>query len=321
VLGMIDATVTGFDSPFLIMNNVSVQGGLTLVDDDCGAYLMMKDSIVSSVLSVTDANAYLIGCSFGLLNLVSGSADISHTAAADMQVVFSGCTVIDGTGSVNISADSLTDTLSVTLSGDMHFDEINVNSVAAAGGLRLYVDDTTPITWAPGTEALTTVVYIKQAAQVGYTPLNPGDWPVVPVQVSEALDSLAAGGVVIPVEFRGVTTIDGSNQSLVSGNNLTPMFSAVDGIFDYVSSACTLTSWFYNFDRLLLPLESLNVRLLVNGAPVVSLGPLDDTSPQSAIVPCAYALVPGDRIFVLINAFGIQGADIVCSYSLYGTLG
>lgn len=43
-----------------------------------------------------------------------------------------------------------------------------------------------------------TLTRLSDANAEGYSPLVPGNWPVVPVTVQEALDYLAAGGAVVP---------------------------------------------------------------------------------------------------------------------------
>lgn len=317
-MGQIDYTAAGLDQPLLVLNDSSVQGGIVATDDDSSAYLLMRGCMISSTVSVENVNTFLICCSFGLLNVLPGSMSITHTdIAQDMTVYLSNCHVADGT--VTINAGSTTNTLEVSLIGDCTFSTITVASVAAPGGLTLIVDDlAVPITWGPGAQANTTIVYTKKASEVGYEPAVPADWSPAPVIVGEALDQLAARVFYPAVSFRGVTTITGVNQNLVSGNNLTPIFSATDSIFDYISDATLFTNWYYSLDRALVVGESINVRLIVNGNPVVLLGPLDHTSPQTAIVPCSYSVSPGDKVYVLINAFGIIGAPIVTSYCLYG---
>ncbi len=114
------------------------------------------------------------------------------------------------------------------------------------------------------------------------------------------------------------TKIDGTNQSITSGTNYTPIFSVTNDIFDLVPFDMTLTSFYYHLDRVLVPTESFFIRLFKNGGPLVSLGPLNDLSPQSGIVPVNESFVAGDQIFILINAWVPVGAEIITSMSLYG---
>lgn len=237
IVGLVDFQDAGMDSPLLIINDCSVGTGLQTNGDAtslANGRLVVKDSIISAPVSLNNTNAYFTGCQYGLFGFAPAYFDISHDETLPMEVMVDGVN-IRSSGVVDIAADSATSTLTVSLIGWAHFGEVNVNSVDHLGALVLIVDDIPPITWAPGTEALTTLVYAKQADMTGYTPAVPGDWAVPPTEVASALDALAAAGggdVVGPASAtdNAIVAYDGASGKLIKNTTVTVASGALAGV-------------------------------------------------------------------------------------------
>lgn len=165
-------------------------GGLTANDDTSVSRVFLSGSLICSTLSLTNVHFTSNNCLWGFQNIVSGNLSLTHNSDKDMDVIIQGASM-DVPGVFDIQADSLTNVLSVRIDGDFRSTTLNINSVAGLGALILYLDDVPNIVWAPGTQALTTVVYTKQSNMVGYVPTVPGDWVIQPAQVMQALDILA----------------------------------------------------------------------------------------------------------------------------------
>jgi hypothetical protein len=211
-----------------------------------------------------------------------------------------------------------TDTLTCTFTGDGVTILLTADPATLPGNFIVNTSANVNITYADiFTQGIVTLNYIDNSNLIEYSPANPADWSPVPVNVAEALDILATPNSSQPVFFNGVTTITGVNQNLTTGNKLNPYFSATNDYFDYVISDIQLTGFFYHLQRAVDITENINIRLIVNGNPVVNLGPLTSASPQEAVVPINYNLLPGDQIYILINAFAAVGNNDM-SWSLYG---
>lgn len=121
--------------------------------------------------------------------------------------------------------------------------------------------------------------------------------------------------------LNGTTVWDGSNQTFSSGHYLVE-FSAAGDWFDYVPYNMNITSFYYRMSRVLVPLESVNIRLIKNGNPIQTLTisnlPLDSTSPQSGVVPLSIPLVVGDQIYILVNSWTPSAGNVNYSWSLSG---
>lgn len=315
--GLITYDCAGCVSPLLILNNCIIQGGLdatsTSLAPDIG-YLLMKDSIIASTINITNINATMTCCSFGLFNFISGDLNITHdNIPGDMTVKL--CNSIVNGGNIVINALNTTDVLYVYLEGDCMFNSITVNAVTIPGGLVFYVDDISfpPITWGVGTQANTSIQYIKNAEVVGYYPTTAAEWNPYPVPstVQIALDQLAHR----TTQFNGVTTVTGVNQILTTGNNLTPIYDATGAIHDHTKYSIKLVSWYYNNSRLLVPGESITIRVYVNGA-VINTYILNDVSPSTATLPCVYTVPANGNMYVNIEPWVPIGAAFLMSYSL-----
>lgn len=310
------------EQSLLVIDNSVVQGNLTCIDSsDCTDLLLVKDCIISSTLYIQNQNANIINSVFGI-SVSSGSIGINHSVNTNDMTVTIDATVVNGS-ILSISATSTTNILTVNLLGNMNFSAINIDT-QNPGCLVLNIDDYTPITWTIGSEANTTVNYIKKADQVSYNPAVPGDWSPPPVQVAEALDQLAANSLTSQnINFNGVSYLDGSNQNLLAGVNLNIIFSVTNDLFDYIHANANIANFYYHMDRILVLGESFNIRLLQNGNPIAFLGSgvggmMDDTSPQSTIVPVNVNFIAGDQMVILVNAWVPIGANINFSWSLYG---
>lgn len=227
-IGPISYDASLMNIPQLVLTRCAIAGGITALDTDCDSILLATACIIESAISVTDMQAQFLDCAWSVIGL-GGSLSLTHTAAVDMGVLVSNLASAPA-GAINIAANSLANVLTVDLVGLCQFSSINVNSVAALGGLILNIDDATAITWAPGTQALTTVNMIKAASLVGYSPAVPGDWLVPPVIVSDALDQLAAtgtGDVVGPAGStdRAVALFSGASGKIIQNSSVT-----IDGV-------------------------------------------------------------------------------------------
>lgn len=207
--GAITFDATGITMPLFVINNSILQAPSTFTDDTADAILLAQSSIIATTVDVTDMNAFLIECTFGLASFASGSLNITHTDIAhDMTAFISNCNV--GSGTVTILANSTTNVCHVTLSGTQNGFAVNIASVAVPGGLVLTIDDISlPITWGVGAQANTTIVYIKNAATTGYSPAMPSYWNIPPTEVKSALDELASRPKpTAATGVGGLTTID-----------------------------------------------------------------------------------------------------------------
>lgn len=115
-----------------------------------------------------------------------------------------------------------------------------------------------------------------------------------------------------------VTILDGSNQNLISGNNLSPFFSAAGDYYDYIPFDVNVNSFVYQISRALIAPESINIRLFKNNNPIAILGPLDNTSPTFAIVPINVDFNAGDQMYILVNAWAITAGNVNLTCSLSG---
>jgi len=223
--GLVDFQAGPMTAPLLSIASCTVLGGVTANDTDCDALLVMRDCDIGSLVNPINTNCEILNCSFGVAGLLTGDLQISHSAAADMRVFVSN-TVTSPPGNVLINANSLANVLTVSLVGYAPYALINVNTVTALGGLVLIVDDISSITWGVGAQANTTLVHVKKAELVGYTPAVPGDWVVPPTQVAEALDALAAtgsGDVTGPAGAtdNALTRYDGVTGKLIQNSTVT----------------------------------------------------------------------------------------------------
>jgi len=199
VSNLVDLDFSNHDNPLVIFNECTLPGGLIGSGGSVAsvepAKLFCKECEIASNFQLIDMDARLEKCCFSLLG---GQADIqiSHLYDKDMNVNINSCAPGN---TITINHSSLVNVLTIDLIGDCRFNNILVNSVGFIGGVIINCDDANISFASPAEEASTTINYVKQATQVGYSPSVPSDYGITPpVQVASALDYLAANGMTGP---------------------------------------------------------------------------------------------------------------------------
>lgn len=158
---------------------------------------------------------------------------------------------------------------------------------------------------------------------VGFNPAvsNPGDNTTIWSNYSDSNklyfgnNVLGAGG---PFMLNGCTNIDGTNQNLISGNYLTPIFDVNNHYCDIIPKNAVLDTFRWKISRALTSGESINVRLIVNGNPVITLGSFTSTTPLTGGTTFIRNLNANDEIYILINSFSASSTFVMC-WSLSGS--
>lgn len=150
---------------------------------------------------------------FGGVTLIGGSVRVrnSHVLAGDISVSprTGGLTEIDiqsTTVESNVSIGTGTaDTINAYLKADVCFGTITLNGAGVTATLTNGFATSAPVELAGPTVNL-----VSKAVNESYTPTTPGDWSVVPTNVGEALDTLAASGGGAVIEAKGTALLSGS---------------------------------------------------------------------------------------------------------------
>lgn len=207
--------------------------------------------------------------------------------------------------------------IDATICGNYNVVQVSVDPASTCNIVLKITSDTRYIFVDPFSEFSTTLQLLDDSFNTNYVPTTPADWTTLPNNTGKALDILASEVINKPIFLNGVTTITGANQDITSGNNLTPYYSATDDYFDYISNNTNFNGFYYRLSRSVDITESINIRLIIDGSPVVSFGPLTNASPQEALVPFNQDIPAGSKIYILINAFAAV-SNIVMSWSLFG---
>jgi len=163
---------------------------LTITASDGSANLDMNGCSVGGVTTFTGGSQRITACAFEddfTLNSVVGTANCP--------CFLIGCQV---EGAVEIIAPLLADSATLNTSGSIFATVAETQSVLTINGLGAFVrvsDASLPlrtnVVFAGGATSAN-LLYFSDALALGYTPVTPADWSVVPVNVQEALDTLAA---------------------------------------------------------------------------------------------------------------------------------
>ena len=335
-------TTTGGPNQLLLSNLVIL--GFCLFDFE-NAVIPMIICQTCSIVSVFNVSGYYdVSNSFRSQLILSNSYILTNMLISNCDVLVTNCcSVAGGTAQFSISkTDSeymsvyidfnnnlgnssifidcnagSSGTVDVSVCGNNNLIQITVDPTSTCNIILKITSDTRYIFNDSFSEFSTTLQFFNNSFNTNYNPTTPSDWSPLPNNVGKALDILAPEVNNKQIFLNGVTTITGANQNITSGNNLTPYFSATDDYFDYIANNTNFYGFYYHLSRNVDITESVNIRLIINGSPVVSFGPLTNASPVEAIVPFNQDIPAGSKIYILINAFAAV-SNIIMSWSLIG---
>lgn len=285
------------------------------VSNSFRSQLVLSNSYVLTNMLLSNCDVLVTNC----CSVAGGTAQfsISKTDSEYMNIYIDFNNNI-GNSSIFINCDAGSGgSVDVTVCGNNNLVQVTVDPTSTCNVVLKITSDTRYIFPDPFSEFATTIQFIDNSFHTNYIPSTPADWSPIPNNVGKALDILAPEVNNKPIFLNGITTITGANQNITSGNNLTPYFSATDDYFDYIANNTNFTGFYYHLSRSVDITESINIRLIINGSPVVSFGPLTNASPVEAIVPFNQDIPAGSKIYILINAFAAL-SNIIMSWSLIG---
>lgn len=170
-----------------IDDGATLSGKFDLVEN-----VQVSSNSTTDVCTVTDPNiVYEMGFNCSVTCNAAGAFWRLSSNGVTQFSLHGECFIVNG-GNPVFSIDA-TDSIVIYLYDDSGVDN---DSASGAGNIQVITNSNAafPPTGFSGVTGAVSLIIGAEAATTHYAPANPGDWSVVPDDVAEALDSLAAGG-------------------------------------------------------------------------------------------------------------------------------